>query len=276
MVLACAFTLRSAAGEPLHLVIREVDITVGIDVQSFAVANLRRRPEVVEIGGFVLGVDPGTTSPYVNYATPLPGVRPGARDVAALIAAFGERGLKPRLEFAPGAAPDVQPALHEAGFTVEAVHEYLVCVPATLRMPRAALPVETPSTDEDYAAIDAALSKAFGGEFASSPEGAARLRRTEESGGAVRFVRAPGGGCAGAAMCSAPAVETSELAGVGTCPEFRGRGIAGAVTATLAETMLARGARSVWLEYGGEGSRRVYERVGFRPGGTRLYMSLEA
>ncbi|WP_432863444.1 GNAT family N-acetyltransferase [Microbispora rosea] len=249
---------------------------MGIDVQSFAVANLRRRPEAIEIGGFVLGVDPGTTSPYVNYATPLPGARPGARDVAALIAAFGERGLKPRLEFAPGAAPDVQPALHEAGFTVEAVHEYLVCVPATLTMPRAALPVEKPSTNEDYAAIDAALSKAFGGEFASSPEGAARLRRTEESGGAVRFVRAPGGGCAGAAMCSAPAVETSELAGVGTCPEFRGRGIAGAVTATLAETMLSRGARSVWLEYGGEGSRRVYERVGFLPGGTRLYMSLEA
>ncbi|MEU7696494.1 GNAT family N-acetyltransferase [Microbispora sp. SCL1-1] len=251
---------------------------MGIDVQNFAVANLRRRPEAVEIGGFVLGVDPGTTSPYINYATPLPGARPGARDVAALIGAFRERGLKPRLEFAPDAAPDVRPALQEAGFTVEAVHEYLVCVPDTLTMPMppAALPVETPSTDDDYTAIDAALSEAFGGEFPASPEGAARLRRTEESGGAVRFVRAPGGGCAGAAMCSAPAVETSELAGVGTRPDWRGRGIAGAVTATLAETMLARGARSVWLEYSGEGSRRVYERVGFRPGGTRLYMSLEA
>ncbi|MGW1290822.1 hypothetical protein ACWD4N_46545, partial [Streptomyces sp. NPDC002586] len=32
---------------------------------------------------------------------------------------------------------------------------------------------------------------------------------------------------------------------------------------------------SFWLEYSGEGSRPVYERVGFRPGGTRLYVSLE-
>jgi hypothetical protein len=40
---------------PCHL--REVTITVGTNVQSFAVANLRRRPVVVQIGGFVAGFD---------------------------------------------------------------------------------------------------------------------------------------------------------------------------------------------------------------------------
>ncbi|WP_460105214.1 hypothetical protein [Streptomyces sp. YKOK-J1] len=44
-----------------------------------------------------------------------------------------------------------------------------------------------------------------------------------------------------------------------------------AVIAALAE---ATGTSSVWLEYSGEGSRRVYERVGFRPRGTRLYLTL--
>ncbi|MFC7647366.1 hypothetical protein ACFQX6_47755 [Streptosporangium lutulentum] len=39
--------------------------------------------------------------------------------------------------------------------------------------------------------------------------------------------------------------------------------------------MFAQGAQSVWLEYSGEGSRRVYERVGYEPQGTRLYMALE-
>nr|WP_055502363.1 GNAT family N-acetyltransferase [Nonomuraea pusilla] len=248
---------------------------MGIDVQTFAVSNLRRRPVVVETGGFVAGFDPGTTSPYVNYATPLPGATPAASDVAALVAAFRERGLKPRLEFAPDAAPAVEPALREAGFTVEEVHEYLVCDAGTLARPASSgLLVETPSTDDDYTAIDAALAEAFGGVFASSPEGAARLRRVQEGGGAVRFVRAPDGGCAGGASCSAPAAGTAELAGVGTRPAFRGRGIAAAVTAALTEAMLAQGAATVWLEYGGEGSRRVYERVGFRPQGTRLYMSL--
>ncbi|GAA4915244.1 GNAT family N-acetyltransferase [Streptomyces coeruleoprunus] len=245
------------------------------NVQSFAVANLRRRPLVVETGGFVAGFDPGTTSPYINYATPLPGAEPTARDVAALVAAFRERGLTPRLEFAPDAAPAVEAALRTAGFATEEAHEYLVCTPATLTAPTGDVPrVEAPSCDADYVAVDAALAEAYGGAFDPSPEGAARLRRTDEGGGAVRFVRAPDGGCAGAAMCSAPAVGTAELAGVGTRPAFRGRGIAAAVTAALARETFARGAESVWLEYEGEGSRRIYARVGFRPRGTRLYMVL--
>ncbi|MFZ4240286.1 GNAT family N-acetyltransferase [Streptomyces murinus] len=245
------------------------------DVQSFAVAHLLRRPAACRVGGFVVGFDPTTTSPYVNYATPVPGAEPTDADVADLIAAFRTRGLLPRLEFAPDSAPAVEPALRRAGFTTEAVHEYLVCTPATLTVPGARVRVEAPVTDEDYVAIDTALSEAFGGEWAPSPEGAARLRRTEEGGGAVRFVRAEDGSCAGGALCSAPAEGTAELAGVGTLPGHRGRGIAAAVTAALAETLFARGARTVWLEYSGAGSRRVYERVGFRPGGTRMYLRHE-
>ncbi|TGZ15453.1 hypothetical protein DV517_04260 [Streptomyces sp. S816] len=245
------------------------------DVQSFAVAHLLRRPAACRVGGFVVGFDPATTSPYVNYATPVPGAAPTDADVADLIAAFRTRGLVPRLEFAPDAAPAVEPALRRAGFTTEAVHEYLVCTPATLTVPGTRVRVQAPVTDEDYLAIDTALSEAFGGEWAPSPEGAARLRRTEEGGGAVRFVRAEDGSCAGGALCSAPAEGTAELAGVGTLPGHRGRGIAAAVTAALAETLFARGARTVWLEYSGAGSRRVYERVGFRPGGTRMYLRHE-
>ncbi|MYR87304.1 GNAT family N-acetyltransferase, partial [Streptomyces sp. SID685] len=191
------------------------------DVQSFAVAHLLRRPAACRVGGFVVGFDPATTSPYVNYATPVPGAAPTDADVADLIAAFRTRGLLPRLEFAPDAAPAVEPALRRAGFTTEAVHEYLVCTPATLTAPGAApepearVRVEAPVTDEDYLAVDTALSEAFGGEWAPSPQGAARLRRTEEGGGAVRFVRAEDGSCAGGALCSAPAEGTAELAGVG-------------------------------------------------------------
>ncbi|MFJ6997275.1 GNAT family N-acetyltransferase [Streptomyces sp. NPDC003090] len=247
-----------------------------IQVQSSAVANLRRRPVVVETGGFVAGFTPDTDSPYMNYATPLPGAKPMEQDVAALIGVFRERGLLPRLEFAPQAAPAVAPALRAAGFATEAVHEYLVCTPHTLTAPESADSprVESPATEEEFAELDAALAEAFGGVFAPSPQGAARLRRTQRSGGAVRFVRDPEGGIVGGASCSPPAEGTAELSGVGTRPAYRGRGIAAAVTAALTEAMFAGGAGSVWLEYSGEGSRRVYERVGYRPQGTRLYLSL--
>ncbi|MGW0853974.1 GNAT family N-acetyltransferase [Streptomyces sp. NPDC002690] len=260
------------------------------DVQSFAVANLQRRPDVVETGGFVAGFDPATDSPFINYATPLPGVRPTGADVDSLIEAFRTRGLLPRLEYAPDAAPAVEAALRSAGFTAEETHSYLVCTPATLILPPSgggvgkdggggenpAPLVRIPASEEEYAAVDAALSESFEGVHASSAQGVTRLRNLQENGGAVRFVAAPDGTCAGAASCSAPAVGTAELAGVGTRPAFRGRGIAGAVTAALTGTMFDRGADSVWLEFSGEGSRRVYERIGYSPQGTRLYMRLEA
>jgi ribosomal protein S18 acetylase RimI-like enzyme len=251
--------------------------TVDVDVQSFAVANLRRRPAVIEVGGFVAGFDPAIPSPYINYATPLPGACPGDRDIAALVGAFRQRGLTARLEFAPDAAPAVEPALRRAGFTTEAVHEYLVCTPGTLAPPAegTGTPVaESPGTDHDYLAIDAALAEAFDGQFGPSAAGAARLRRMQENGGAVRFVRAPDGSCAGGGSCSPPAAGTTELSGVGTRPAYRGRGIAATVVAALTEAMFACGAQSAWLEYSGAGSRRVYERAGYQPHGTRLYLTL--
>ncbi|MFF7966833.1 GNAT family N-acetyltransferase [Streptomyces sp. NPDC007903] len=247
-----------------------------LDVQNFAAANLLRRPEPVRIGGFVAGFDPATTSPYVNYATPLPGITPTEAEVAALVGEFRRRGLLPRLEFAPDAAPEVEPALRRAGFSTEAVHEYLVCTPATRTVPAGLPPTKTPRTDAEFAEIDAALTEAFGEEFPAPADGASLLRRTQARGGAVRFVRAEDGRCAGAASCSAPAEGTAELAGVGTRPAYRGRGVAAAVTSALAGVLFERGAESVWLESSGDGSRRVYERVGFRPGGTRLYLRLAA
>ncbi|WP_435172162.1 GNAT family N-acetyltransferase [Actinacidiphila sp. bgisy145] len=247
-------------------------------VQSFAVANLRRRPEAVATGGFVAGFDPATTSPFVNYATPLPGAEPTAADVAALVAAFRGRGLTPRLEFAPDSAPAVEPALRAAGFGTEAVHTYLVCEPGTLTVPPpsgAGFAVAVPTAESEYTAIDAALAEAFTGESTASPEGAARLRRLQDGGGAVRYARTADGGCAGAASCSPPAVGTAEVAGIGTRPAFRCRGVGAAVTAAVAAAMFEQGAASVWLEYSGDDSRRVYERLGFTPQGTRLYLTLE-
>ncbi|NUS11509.1 MAG: GNAT family N-acetyltransferase, partial [Streptomyces sp.] len=93
--------------------------------------------------------------------------------------------------------------------------------------------------------------------------------------GAARMVREPSGnGCAGGGSCSPPAAGTAELAGLGTRPAHRGRGVAAAVTFALAGALFGQGAGSVWLESSGSDSRRVYERTGFRPAGTRLYVSL--
>ncbi|MFD4751199.1 GNAT family N-acetyltransferase [Streptomyces sp. NPDC058426] len=246
----------------------------GLLVQSATAEQLRRRPRVVETPGFVAGFQADDPNPYLNYATPLPSAEPSAADVAALVDAFRTRELMPRLEFVPAAAPAVAPALLAAGFSVEAEHDFLVCTPETYTPAENRLVAQSPADDEEFAALDAALSASFGGPGTASPEGVARLRRTSEGGGAVRYVRAADGSCAGGASCTAPALGTAELSGVGTRPTHRRRGVAAAVVSALTAYMFARGAASVWLEFSGDDSRRVYERLGYRPLGTRLYLRL--
>jgi predicted GNAT family acetyltransferase len=55
-----------------------------------------------------------------------------------------------------------------------------------------------------------------------------------------------------------------ELVGIGTLAAHRGRGLAAAVTATLAAAARAAGAEVVFLAAGDEAAARVYRRVGFR------------
>jgi hypothetical protein len=111
---------------------------------------------VVETGGFVASFIPDTDSPYLDYATPLPGAEPTER-ARRRGTDRGPPGTRPatRLEFAPRAAPGVEPVLRAAGFDTEAVHEYLVCSPHTLTVPQSADSprVERPTSDEEYAEL---------------------------------------------------------------------------------------------------------------------------
>lgn len=56
-----------------------------------------------------------------------------------------------------------------------------------------------------------------------------------------------------------------EISGVCTDPDHRGRGLAAAVTATMARRILAAGATPfLHVRHDNAGARRVYERIGFR------------
>jgi predicted GNAT family acetyltransferase len=60
---------------------------------------------------------------------------------------------------------------------------------------------------------------------------------------------------------------------VGVRAVYRRQGIAAAVTALLARTMLDRGVATVFLMAAGEAEGRIYERVGFRRVGEVLHVS---
>ncbi|TDC34944.1 GNAT family N-acetyltransferase [Micromonospora sp. 15K316] len=245
-------------------------------VQRSVVAQLTRRPQVVEIGPFVLGWDPTTESPHINYATPQPDAAITGADVEALVAAFRDIRRIPRLEYVTACAPGLEAQLRAAGFTVEARHDYLVCSPGALAVPAAPDGVElaVPATDGDRAAVVAAQNEAFGGEAVATAADVARIRRLQEIGAPVLSARTAEGECVGGGQASVLGAGVSEVGGIAVRAAYRRRGIAGALTAAITERVFAAGGEHAWLEASGPDSWRVYERVGYRPVGKRLYLRL--
>ncbi|HEX6681464.1 MAG TPA: GNAT family N-acetyltransferase [Candidatus Limnocylindrales bacterium] len=246
-------------------------------VQSSVVENLRRRPRPVEVGPFVIGCDPTTDNPFINYATPVPGVPVTPADVADLVEAFERLERKPRLEYVTTIAPELEGHLLAAGFTVEERHEYLVCAPETLAVPPApeGFSVTEPADDDEVRAMLAAQSEAFGGEPTATDTDVQRARRNQSQGGIAIVAREPSGMVVGGGQSSPPNLGLTEVAGIAVAKDFRRRGLAGAITAVLAERAFAAGVELAWLEASGDTSWRVYERVGFRPQGKRLYIAYE-
>ncbi|AEV87319.1 acetyltransferase [Actinoplanes sp. SE50] len=242
-------------------------------IQRSVVANLRNRPHAAESGPFVLGLDHGTDSPHINYATPVPGATITRDDVAALVTAFG--GRAPRLEYVVSCAPELEDLLIEAGFAVESRNEYLICTPETLVTAGApdGFEILEPATDAALTGMISAQNEAFGGSFEAAADSVARYRRNRSLGAVLVAAYTTGGEAAGGGTAVAPHDGLSEVGGIAVRRRYRRRGLAGAITAAIAERLFAGGADVAWLEASGEDSWRVYERIGFRPAGQRLYIA---
>ncbi|GAA4589417.1 ribosomal protein S18 acetylase RimI-like enzyme [Actinoplanes octamycinicus] len=242
-------------------------------IQRAVVTTLHHRPNAVECGPFVIGFDDSSDSPFINYATPVPGAEITAADVAALVAAFGAR--KPRLEYVVSCAPTLEKLLVEAGFAVEVRHEYLVCTPATFAEPPApdGFDLIEPISDDELNGMIAVQSAAFGDIYTPNPAEVGRQRRNQKRGGVLVAARTTDGRYAGGGVASVPADGLSEVAGIAVGEPFRRRGLGAAITAAVTRRLFDAGVEIAWLEASGEDSWRVYERVGFRPAGQRLYIS---
>lgn len=67
-----------------------------------------------------------------------------------------------------------------------------------------------------------------------------------------------------------PVGRVTEIAGVGTLPAARRRGLAAVVTSALVENALGRGIEIVFLSAADAGAARLYGRLGFRPVATAM------
>ena len=247
------------------------------DVQHHARTLALRTPGNVRVGPFVCRFNPSWASPFANYAIPDDHAEPTAEDVQALIATFRGQDRKPRLEYLPTCAPSVEKVLLSAGFEVENRAAVLACQPQNLAVPEPVpgLEFREPRSDDELDDLAAIQHYAFGEPGDPEPGSGTWARRIYENGGVLALAHFRGEP-AGGGSCSAPVDGMTELGGVAVTARFRRRGIGAAVSAHLTALAHARGYRLVWLEPADEDVERVYARIGFRPVGEKLNISLPA
>jgi len=254
-----------------------------LDVQNHARTRALRSDHHLRSGPFVLRHDPDWASPFANYAVPDDRAAPTPAEVSALISTFRGLDRRPRLEYLPSCAPQVEPALLAAGFTVENRAAVMACSAETLIRAAAVADIRiTEPTDDAGLLATATVQHAGYGEPGEpgepGPGEVAWLRGTVEGGGVVALATTAdvgGGVTAVAAGVCTPLVDgLSELAGVAVAAGFRRRGIGAMLSAQLTATALDRGCRTVWLEPGEPGIGRIYARIGYRTVGEKLNISL--
>ena len=246
------------------------------DIQSYMRLAASHGRDTEQVGPFLATFSRHTDLVFLNYAVPDDNAEPSADDVAALIASYERRDRKPRLEYLPSLAPDVETVLIACGFAVEGLLPLMIYAPGLASTLPALQGIEivTASSDADFLATLVVQFEAYGNTSSPDQDDVARLRSCVEAGGIAVFARdTESGEPAGAGVCAPPFGNVTELAAIGVCGAFRRRGIAGAVTARLADEANAAGTTTIFLTPAHDEGERIYGRVGFHSISKMLHIS---
>ncbi|MBB6053056.1 GNAT family N-acetyltransferase [Armatimonas rosea] len=223
--------------------------------------------DVERIGPFRLFFRRDSEMPEISYARPVRGERAGTlEEIAAVRAAFLARGRRPRWEYLEELNPELGALLVQAGIPAPTRRPLQVVTAERFHPESSTLAQVRYITPDEAPATDAVLATAFGGDPAEAD--GSFLRGLIERGACA--VAAFVGGKPVAAGLHSPVGSATEVAGVGTHPEWRRKGLAGAVTSALVADALARGCGCIFLSAGDESVARVYGRLGFERVGTAL------
>ncbi|MFJ9952806.1 GNAT family N-acetyltransferase [Kitasatospora sp. NPDC091207] len=262
------------------------------EIEHYYDAVPRGSARVEDFGPLSLFVREGEGWPY--YARPAlghTGPAVTAEDVRRVLARQRELGAPQAFEWVAEHDPLLRAAVEEAGL---AVHEHPLLALGPDEEP--ALPgPELPAgvsvrvlspADPDLASATAVPHLAFGepgtGLGLAGPDELAVTAEQLASDGAVARIagRITAGLTVlaaaiqdGTALCAGqhnPVGAVTEVAGVGTLPAARRRGLGLAVTAALVAHARANGVRTVFLSAADEDVARIYRRAGFRPFATAL------
>ncbi|MFP2932789.1 GNAT family N-acetyltransferase [Pyxidicoccus sp. 3LG] len=232
--------------------------------------SARERYSAVHVPPFTAFFHPFDAMVYLNYAIPDGPVTGDTREaLRRLRAEFETRQRTPRFEYVDALAPDLAGMLRDAGYRQEAEARLMVCTRDTyvpFQGPEGlTISVLSPaSPHEEVREFCAVTRQGFNpGETPTVGDDEVTKTLADLKEGRAFLARMDGRPVSGG-LFSSPHDGTSELAGVATLQEWRGRGIGAALVSRAADEAFSRGVEVLFLSTITEEAGRLYERVGFR------------
>jgi ribosomal protein S18 acetylase RimI-like enzyme len=239
-------------------------------------ANVRavaaRGRDVVDVGPFRAFLSPSSANYLLSVAVPVTVPTDWSAGIVALDAAFAARGRRPRLEILHDLYPTLGDALEAAGYDHTMRAPVMVLSPEAF-FPRASEPgaAFVALSAEDDAAIDAFLAmqnRAYALAFEEADVGWRPILQEGLAAGTIMAGAIAVDGVIASGATLLVGGGAAELAGVGTVPESRRRGLAALACGRLLEAFFDGGGDLCWLS-AAEDARGLYEQLGFRTVGEQ-------
>ncbi|MFC0624270.1 GNAT family N-acetyltransferase [Kribbella deserti] len=182
--------------------------------------------------------------------------------------AFAAEGRWLHAELIEEANPGLADALASEGMTIVSRPPLLTVEPDGLRVPElpASVTASVVLSEAEQAEADRVAVASYDDEDVASP-----FKADPAEGGSV-LIRWDGVPVA-TALWTAVADGVTEIAGVGTLPEYRRRGLGALATAYATQTAFkSAGATLAWLTPGDDGADRVYRTIGYTPTATAVHL----
>ena len=189
-------------------------------------------------------------------------------DIAAMEACFTSRDRAPRLEAVHQAGDGLIPLLEELGWSTEGVYAVYGCQPDSAPVLANSADIQTVAISDDapVSAVQAMMQigeRAFENPDAPLPDVDAALASQLRWRGMPKVLAYIDGVPVGSGMLTLPVNGCSELAGVCTLQDYRGRGVATQVVAHLLQIAQSSGITLAYLTAADDAAARIYMRAGF-------------
>ena len=189
-------------------------------------------------------------------------------DIAAMEASFATRGRASRLEVVHQAADGLIPLLEELGWSTEGVYAVYGCQPDSAPVLASSADIQTVAILDDApaSAVQAMMQigeRAFENPDAPLPTLEAAASAQLRWRGMPKVMAYIDGVVVGSGMLTLPVNGCSELAGICTLQDYRGRGVATQVVAHLLRIAQSCGITLAYLTAADDAAARINMRAGF-------------